>query len=72
MNYILNQTTSGGVSINDTINHLTNLNLPFGGIGASGMGNYHGKYSFETFSHKRSIINKTTKINLKLLFPPYT
>lgn len=70
--YILNRTSSGGVAVNDTITHLSNPALPFGGIGASGMGKYHGRYSFETFSHERSILTKTVKINLKLMFPPFS
>lgn len=69
--YIINSTVSGGVAINDTINHIANPNLPFGGIGKSGMGMYHGKYSFMTFSWQRSILRRSTKINLSLMFPPF-
>lgn len=61
----------GGGCINATIMHIVNPNLPFGGVGHSGMGNYHGKWSFETFSHKKSILNKSLLFDLKLLYPPY-
>lgn len=69
--YILSFTNSGGVAINDTINHITNPNLPFGGVGKSGMGMYHGKYSFLTFSYQRSILKRSTSVNLSLIFPPF-
>lgn len=71
INAIIENTASGGVSINDTISHIINPNLPFGGIGTSGMGNYHGQYSFNTFSHQRSILKKTTKLKLNLIHPPF-
>lgn len=69
---VLNEIPSGGVCINDTIIHLINPRLPFGGVGNSGIGSYHGKYSFITFSHQRSIVKKNNKINIKIMFPPYT
>ncbi|AIF43500.1 aldehyde dehydrogenase [Virgibacillus sp. SK37] len=59
----------GGGSINDTFYHLGNPYLPFGGVGNSGMGSYHGKYSFETFSHKKSIMKQTTKFDLPFRYP---
>lgn len=60
----------GGGCINDTIMHLTEEKLPFGGVGFSGMGSYHGKKSFETFSHQKSILKKGKReINVK--YPPY-
>ncbi|MCT4597019.1 MAG: aldehyde dehydrogenase [Vallitalea sp.] len=62
----------GGGCINDTISHIANVNLPFGGNGNSGMGSYHGEASFDTFSHKKSILKKSTKINITLPFPPYS
>lgn len=68
---ILNKTSSGGVSVNDTISHIINPELPFGGKGHSGMGCYHGHHSFTTFSHKRSVLQKSTSINITLAFPPY-
>ena len=69
---IIQQTASGGVSVNDTISHIINPNLPFGGVGTSGMGNYHGEYSFRTFSHHRSVLKKPTRFKLSLIHPPYT
>lgn len=68
---IINNIPAGGVSVNNTILHLANPELPFGGIGSSGMGAYHGYYSFETFSHRKSILKTSTKINIPILFPPY-
>ena len=56
---MLKNATFGGGVINDTLIHIANGNLPFGGVGASGMGSYHGKYSFETFSHRKSIIKRS-------------
>lgn len=72
IDFVVKNTVSGGVAINDTINQLANPNLPFGGIGNSGMGRYHGKYSFMTFSWQRSILQRTTKLNLNIVFPPFT
>lgn len=60
----------GGGCINEVIMHLTNDNLPFGGVGRSGMGSYHGKKSFETFSHYKSLLVKG-KIELNTKYPPY-
>jgi acyl-CoA reductase-like NAD-dependent aldehyde dehydrogenase len=68
---ILKETSSGGVCINDTVIHLTSKNLPFGGIGESGMGNYHGKASFETFSHMKSVMANTMLFDPKFKYPPY-
>lgn len=68
---VLSSVSSGGVSINDTISHLINHNLPFGGVGNSGIGSYHGKQSFITFTHEKSILKKSTKLNIDLIFPPY-
>lgn len=68
---VLTEISSGGVSINNTLTHLANPELPFGGVGNSGIGAYHGHYSFTTFSHKKSILKTSTKINVPLLFPPY-
>jgi aldehyde dehydrogenase (NAD+) len=68
---VLNEVSSGGACINDTITHLANPHLPFGGVGNSGMGSYHGYDSFLTFSHRKSVLKRGTKININLLFPPY-
>lgn len=61
----------GGGCLNETISHLGNPNLPFGGIGNSGMGSYHGKYSFDTFSHKQSILKKPVWPDPDVRYPPY-
>lgn len=68
---ILKQVAFGGGCINDTIIHLASTKLGFGGVGYSGMGEYHGKYSFQTFSHYKSIINKSTLIDLPMRYHPY-
>ena len=70
-NEIMNQFSFGGGCINDTIMHIANKRLPFGGIGHSGMGAYHGKYSFDTFSHKKSISKKGTWLDVPLRSAPY-
>ncbi|OYP52051.1 aldehyde dehydrogenase [Lachnotalea glycerini] len=62
----------GGVCINDTLEHIVNPNLSFGGIGSSGMGSYHGKQSFLTFSHQKSVLSRAGNIDMKFLNPPYT
>ena len=69
--YILRATTSGGVTINDTVIHVANGNLPFGGVGSSGIGNYHGKASFDTFTHKRSVMKRGTFVEFNIRFAPY-
>jgi aldehyde dehydrogenase (NAD+) len=68
---VLSEISSGGVCINNTLTHLGNPNLPFGGVGNSGMGAYHGHHSFITFSHEKSILKTSTKINVRMLFPPF-
>lgn len=68
---VLQETASGGVCLNDTIVHMAFPGLPFGGVGESGMGNYHGKASFKTFSHQRSVLNKSFLIDIKLRYAPY-
>jgi aldehyde dehydrogenase (NAD+) len=69
---VIQSVSYGGGCINDTVTHLTNPNLPFGGVGPSGIGSYHGKDSFETFSHKKSVMKKSTKVNLSFIYPPYS
>ena len=71
ISYVLENISFGGGAINDTLVHLSVPSLPFGGVGASGQGSYHGKYSFETFSRKVSILKKSTKIDLPFRYPPY-
>lgn len=68
---VLSATSSGGGCINETIMHVSNPRMPFGGVGNSGMGCYHGRFSFDTFSHRRSILRKTTRFNSTLAYPPY-
>jgi aldehyde dehydrogenase (NAD+) len=68
---VLRETSSGGVSINDTVSYEVSSSLPFGGVGASGMGNYHGKASFDTFSHKKSVLNKSFLLDIRVRYPPY-
>ena len=60
----------GGGCINDTIVHLANPNIPFGGVGASGMGSYHGKESFKTFSHRKSVLEKKNWLDLPIRYAP--
>ncbi len=62
----------GGGCINDVVMHLSNDNLPFGGTGASGIGNYHGKYGFEAFSHQKSVLEKATWGEPDIKYPPYS
>lgn len=69
---ILKNVSFGGGCINDTIIHLATSRMPFGGAGSSGMGGYHGKYSFETFSHRKSIVKKYNWIDLPIRYQPYT
>ncbi len=69
---VLARTSSGGACVNATIWQLANPNLPFGGVGPSGMGAYHGRSSFETFSHRKSVVTKSTRVDPKLAYPPYT
>ena len=68
---VLRCTTSGGVTINDTVIHVANGNLPFGGVGNSGMGSYHGKASFDAFTHKRSVMERGTFVEFNIRFAPY-
>ncbi len=69
--YVLKNTSYGGGCINDTIVHLASSYLPFGGVGESGMGGYHGKASFDTFSHRKSVLKKSNHIDIPLRYPPY-
>jgi aldehyde dehydrogenase (NAD+) len=68
---LLTRTSSGGACVNDTVAHLGVPELPFGGVGPSGMGSYHGKSSFNTFSHKKSVLTKSTHLDVALRYPPY-
>lgn len=68
---VLNGTTSGGVVINDTIIHCGTNKLPFGGVGNSGIGSYHGKQSFEEFSHRKAVVKRGTFIEFSFRYAPY-
>lgn len=70
-NKVVKHLSFGGGCINDTIMHLTEEKLPFGGVGLSGFGSYHGKRSFELFSHQKSVLKKHPKFEVNLKYPPY-
>jgi len=69
---IIRELSFGGGAVNDTIMHITNSKLPFGGVGNSGIGSYHGKAGFDTFTHYKSILDKATWLDPDLKYPPYT
>ena len=68
---VIRRTSAGGTCINDTIMHIANGNLPFGGVGNSGMGHYHGVLSFEAFSHRRAVVSTPTLFDLPFRYMPY-
>jgi aldehyde dehydrogenase (NAD+) len=69
--FVIRNFSFGGGCVNDTVIHIANKNLPFGGVGHSGMGAYHGQSSFDTFSHKKAITKKATWLDIKLRYAPY-
>ena len=69
---VFRELSFGGGCVNDTILHLASSRLPFGGVGNSGMGAYHGKRSFLTFSHEKGILKTSTRLDMPLRYPPYT
>jgi acyl-CoA reductase-like NAD-dependent aldehyde dehydrogenase len=69
---ILRETSSGGVCINDVMLHYANSALPFGGVGASGMGKYHGRYSFDTFTHPKAVLKKPFWLDIRQRYMPYS
>lgn len=71
-NTVLTRTSSGGACWNDTIIHLATTRMGFGGVGESGMGSYHGKHSFDTFTHYKSVVKKSNFIDLPMRYHPYT
>ena len=71
MKKFLTSVSFGGGCVNDTIMHLCSPHLPFGGVGSSGMGSYHGKASFNTFTHNKSILIQSTLLNFPMRFPPF-
>lgn len=68
---VLRRTSSGGACLNDTVMHIVNDHLPFGGVGNAGMGRYHGRESFEAFSHRRSVLEVPGRFDLPFRYPPY-
>jgi len=70
--YVLQNTISGGVSINETAWHVVQEDIPFGGVGPSGMGAYHGEHGFKTFSHMKGVFYQSKFSGGKMLYPPYT
>jgi acyl-CoA reductase-like NAD-dependent aldehyde dehydrogenase len=70
--YVMEYTSSGAVSVNEVLMHFAINTLPFGGVGGSGMGNYNGKFSFDTFSHAKTVLHKGTSLDPSLRYPPYT
>ncbi|QUL54720.1 aldehyde dehydrogenase [Paenibacillus tritici] len=68
---VMSQVSFGGGCINDTISHVASTRLPFGGVGNSGIGGYHGKYSFDLFSHHKSIVKRSTRLDFGIVYPPY-
>ncbi|KAJ6314145.1 hypothetical protein OIU78_017744 [Salix suchowensis] len=71
-NYFVQSVSSGGMAINDTVLHVTVSSLPFGGVGESGMGSYHGKFSFDAFSHKKAVLYRSFSGDSSVRYPPYT
>jgi aldehyde dehydrogenase (NAD+) len=67
---VIENLSFGGATINDTLMHFANENIPFGGVGTSGMGSYHGKHSFYTFSHAKGVVDRSTKIDVPLRYLP--
>ena len=70
--HVLKNTISGGVSINETAWHVVQEDIPFGGVGPSGMGGYHGEHGFATFSHMKGVFFQSKFSGGKMLYPPYT
>lgn len=68
---VLKETTSGGACINECIVHLAVPELPFGGVGESGIGAYHGRHGFDTFTHQKAVLRNPTVLDVKLRYPPY-
>jgi aldehyde dehydrogenase (NAD+) len=69
---VLSETTAGGTTVNDCALHIANPHLPFGGVGPSGLGRYHGEFGFREFSHERGILRQSTLSPVRMLQPPYT
>ena len=72
LEHVVANTSAGGVTLNHAVLHLAVPDLPFGGVGQSGMGSYHGKSGFDTFSHFKAVLDKPTRPDPALMYPPYT
>jgi aldehyde dehydrogenase (NAD+) len=70
--HVIEHTSSGGVCVNHTLMHITPPSLPFGGVGPSGMGAYHGRSGFDVFTHFKSVLKKPARPDPKILYPPYS
>jgi aldehyde dehydrogenase (NAD+) len=68
---VIRRTSSGGACVNSTLWQVANTRLPFGGVGPSGMGAYHGRATFETFSHRKAVVKRSTRVDPKSAYPPY-
>ena len=68
---MLRETLAGGVTVNDTLWHFAHEGLPFGGVGSSGFGAYHGERSFRTFSHEKPVFAQPRVAAARMLYPPY-
>ena len=69
---VIDRTSSGNACINDVLMHMVVPELPFGGVGESGMGRYHGRWSFETFTHRKGVLARSTHLDLPVRYPPYS
>ncbi len=69
---MLERTSAGGVTVNHTLLHVAVPELPFGGVGASGIGAYHGEAGFKVFSHSKPVLQRSTKPDPSIAYPPYT
>eukprot|EP00731_Ephydatia_muelleri_P025046 Em0017g129a len=75
LNRVIRETSAGGVCHNDTLMHFSANTLPFGGVGHSGLGAYHGKFSFDTFTHQKPVLSTSTGlevVNKLVRYPPWT
>jgi len=69
---VVDRAGAGAVCVNTTVVHLAIPELPFGGVGESGMGAYHGRHGFETFSHRKAVLDKPSRPDIPIQYPPYT
>ncbi len=69
---VLERTSSGGACVNGTLMQIMDARMPFGGVGPSGMGAYHGRHTFETFSHRKAVLTRGTRFDPKIMYPPYS